>query len=73
MSPKTRRWTLDELATLRRLARRARLSDIADALGRSIEAIRTKAAHERLPLDDDLPRSGPSRQPSPWQHDRSPE
>ena len=72
-APKTRRWTPDELATLHQLAHRVPLSAIATALGRTIEAIRTKAAHERLPLDDDLPRSGPPRQLAPWQRDRSPD
>lgn len=73
MSPKTRRWTLDELATLRRLAHSAPLSTVVTVLGRTVEAIRTKAAHQRLPLADDLPQSGPFRTPSPWQRDRSPE
>ena len=73
MSVKTRRWTPDELAALRQLAYRVPLSALSEALGRSVEAIRTKAAHERLPLDDDLPRFGPPRQPSPWDRDRSAE
>jgi len=58
---KGRRWTDDELSLLRRLAyRKEPLSTIAAALGRTVLAIRTKAAHERLPLRDDpsMPGSG---------------
>ena len=60
-APKGRKWTAGELSMLRQLAFRAPLSTIATTLDRSVLSIRTKAAHERLPLQDDLagPRSAP--------------
>ena len=46
---KSRRWTPDELSLLRRLAFDDEpLSAIAAALHRTVLAVRTKAAHERL-------------------------
>ena len=62
----SRRWTPDELSLLRSQAYSLPVSAIAAALNRSVLAIRTKAAHERLPLQDDLTPSGPRRQPAPW-------
>lgn len=69
--PKGRKWTVEELSLLRRLAYHATPSAIAAALGRSVLAVRTKAAHERLPLLDDA--AMPHRLPeaAPEQHRRS--
>ncbi|WP_157899300.1 hypothetical protein [Luteitalea pratensis] len=55
---------------LRRLAQRKEpLTAIAGTLGRTVEAVRTKAAHESLSLQDDLPSRGPRRQPFPSKTD----
>jgi hypothetical protein len=53
---KRRRWTADDLAVLRRLSFEKPLSAIAAALNRTVNAVRTKAAHQRLTLRDDLSR-----------------
>ena len=60
---KSRRWTADELALLRAMAQRDEpVKSIAAALGRTVIAIRTKAAHERVELREDAPTHGPRRQ-----------
>jgi len=57
---KSRRWTPDELSRLCRFVFDEKpLSAIAAALDRTALAVRTKAAHERLPLRDDLSPPGP--------------
>lgn len=65
MPPKrtlSRRWTADELLLLRQLTAEQTVSDIARRLNRTTAAVRTKAAHERLPLREDVRRAGrPSR------------
>jgi len=48
--PNSRRWTDEELATLRRLAWGMTAAQIGVLLGRTALAVRTKAAHERLRL-----------------------
>jgi len=48
-TPKSRRWTVDELRQLSNLAARGVPEDeIARTLGRTVRAVRTKAAHQRL-------------------------
>ena len=59
---KNRRWSADELALLRALALRdVPVKSIAAALGRTVIAIRTKAAHARVALREDAPTHGPRR------------
>lgn len=48
--PNSRRWTDEELATLRRLAWCMTASQLGVMLGRTALAVRTKAAHERVRL-----------------------
>ncbi|AMY11864.1 hypothetical protein LuPra_05131 [Luteitalea pratensis] len=51
---KSRRWTADELSLLRRLVFDEKpLSANAAVLNRTVLAVRTKAAHERLKVRDD--------------------
>ena len=69
---RTRRWTADELAELRRLALGARVDEIALTLGRTPQAIRTKAAQKRISLQGDAPTQGPPRMRLPWENDRKP-
>ena len=69
--PRARRWTTEDLAQLRRLAATTPIQELARALGRTVVAVRTKAAHERLPLAPDVPSSGPTRARAPW--DRRPD
>jgi hypothetical protein len=66
-SPKARRWTRHELAELRRLAASTPVRDIARSLDRTVVAVRTKAAHERLPLLPDETTRGPVRARAPWE------
>ena len=50
-SPKSRRWTLADLTRLSRMAREgATAQQIAAALDRTVEAVRIKAAHQRIGL-----------------------
>jgi DNA-directed RNA polymerase specialized sigma24 family protein len=66
-APKSRRWTAEEQQTLRHLAARGvPLSEIAQTLERSRTAVRTKAAHARLPLND-AHTSGPRRLGHRWE------
>lgn len=51
--PNSRRWTTDEVATLRRLAWCMTAAQIGALLGRTALAVRTKAAHERVRLRTD--------------------
>ena len=61
--PRSRRWTADDLALLRLLADRDEpVRSIAAALTRTVQAVRTKAAQERVPLREALARNGPRRQ-----------
>lgn len=48
--PNSRRWSADDVATLRRLAWTLTATQIALALGRTALAVRTKAAHARIRL-----------------------
>ena len=67
---KSRRWTADDLARLRLLAERDEpVKAIAAALTRTVQAVRTKAAHERIPLREDVQTHGPRRQPFPTAND----
>ena len=60
---KSRRWTADDLALLRLLAERDEpVTSIAAAQTRTVQAVRTKAAHERVSLQEDVTRHGPRRQ-----------
>ena len=68
--PRARRWTDDELAQLRRLAATTPILDLARTLDRTVTAVRTKAAHQRVPLAADGLSSGPPRARAPW--DRRP-
>jgi hypothetical protein len=52
--PKSRRWTSDELAVLRRVAWTMTAAQIGILIGRTALAVRTKAAHERLRLKSDV-------------------
>lgn len=56
--PNSRRWTDDELATLRRLAWCMTAGQIGVLLGRTALAVRTKAAHERVRLQTGAPGNG---------------
>ena len=47
---KSRRWTADELAELKRLSHHAPVEEIAAALGRTVSGIRTKASQKRIAL-----------------------
>jgi hypothetical protein len=47
-----RRWTKDEIATLRSLAQKQRVADIAAGLGRSSSSIAVKA-HQLVPRHSD--------------------
>jgi hypothetical protein len=50
-SPKSRRWTLADLNRLSCMAREgAAAEQIAAALDRTVEAVRMKAAHQRIRL-----------------------
>lgn len=49
-SPNSRRWSADDVATLRRLAWTLTATQIALILGRTVLAVRTKAAHARIRL-----------------------
>lgn len=60
---RSRRWTLPELTLLSRMAAsRASADDIARVLGRTVSAVRMKAAHQRV----NLPLSG-RQQPPPME------
>ena len=64
----SRRWTRPEEQLLRRLATdRVPLKDIAARLNRTVSAVRSKAAHLRVPMDFGDLRSG-GRRPMPWDH-----
>ena len=67
---KSRRWTTEELALLRKLASEPEpLSSVAAALGRTVMALRTKGAQERLTRRDDLRSPSPRRQLFPLKSD----
>ena len=66
-----RRWTEEDVATLRELAPRLTAKDVALRMGRSLSAIRSKAAHLRISLDlTDLPIGG--RRGLPWDRVKAP-
>lgn len=48
--PNSRRWSAEDVATLRRLAWTLTATQLAVALGRTVLAVRTKAAHSRIRL-----------------------
>lgn len=61
-----RRWTARDLENLRVLAASHTAHEIARLLQRTVQAVRTKAAQERVALRlDALP--GPRRAPFPWE------
>jgi C4-dicarboxylate-specific signal transduction histidine kinase len=65
--PKSQRWTDDELRQLTNLAvRGVPEAEIARVLGRTVAAVRTKAAHNRITLQR-TSTAGPERQPLPWE------
>ena len=67
ISTKSQRWTDDEVRQLTMLAKDGVLeSEIARLLGRTVGAVRTKAAHQRLTLQRE-PAAGPARQALPWE------
>ena len=70
ISAKSRRWSASEVAELRRLSHGAPPEEIAAALGRTVSAVRTKAAQKRILLRNDAPRQGPPRLMLPWEADR---
>jgi hypothetical protein len=62
----SRKWTDAEVRLLRQLALQLPARDIARALNRSVAAVRTKAAHQRVSLRREQ-RPGPTRDPYPWE------
>ena len=65
---KSHRWTDDEVRHLTTLAARGvPEAEIARLLGRTVGAVRTKAAHQRLSLRRAAPPIGPRRQALPWE------
>jgi len=69
-APRSQRWTDADVRQLTTLAARGvPETEIARILGRTIAAVRTKAAHNRLNLVRDST-TGPERQSLPWE--RSP-
>ena len=56
--PKSRRWTSDEQALLRRVAWTMNPAQIGILIGRTALAVRTKAAHERIRLKTDAAGGG---------------
>lgn len=48
--PNSRRWSAEDVATLRRLAWTLTATQLAVTLGRTVLAVRTKAAHARIRL-----------------------
>ena len=64
---KSRRWTADELAELKRLSHHAPVEEIAAALGRTVSGIRTKASQKRIAIQC-APKQGPPRLRLPWEH-----
>ena len=69
---KGHRWTDDDVRQLTNLAARGLSVDaIARAPGRTVPAVRTKAAHHRLRLLGNST-SGPERQRLPWERGERP-
>jgi len=52
-APNSRRWSPEDVAKLRRLAWTLTAAQIAVILGRTVLAVRTKAAHSRIRLRGD--------------------
>jgi len=70
--PKSHRWTDEEVRQLTTLAARGvPENEIARTLGRTVAAVRTKAAHNRITLPRDSS-TGPERQALPWERPRYP-
>ena len=70
-SPRSQRWSEDEVRQLTTLAvRGVPEGEIARILGRTVAAVRTKAAHNRVTLVRDST-AGPERQPLPWERPHS--
>ena len=69
---KSRRWTADELAELKRLSHHAPVEEIAAALGRTVSGIRTKASQKRIALHLAVQKQGPPRLRLPWEQERDP-
>ena len=67
---KSRRWTADELAELKRLSHHTPVEEIAAALGRTVSGIRTKAAQKRIVVHHTGPKQGPPRLRLPWEPER---
>ena len=66
-APRSQRWTEAEVRKLTTLALRGVPEDeIARTLGRTVAAVRTKAAHNRVPLLRENT-TGPERQVLPWE------
>lgn len=66
-APRSQRWTDDDVRQLTTLsARGVPEGEIARILGRTVAAVRTKAAHNRISLLRDTT-TGPERQPLPWE------
>ena len=66
-SSRSHRWTQDEVRKLTNLAVRGVPEDeIARILGRTVAAVRTKAAHNRVALFRENT-TGPERQALPWE------
>ena len=66
-SPRSQRWTDDEVRQLTILsARGVPETEIARTLGRTVAAVRTKAAHNRLTLQRDTT-NGSERLRLPWE------
>jgi hypothetical protein len=64
---RSHRWTEDEVRQLASLAAHGESEEsIARALGRTVLAVRTKAAHHRLTLRRDAT-TDPDRQALPWE------
>jgi DNA-directed RNA polymerase specialized sigma24 family protein len=62
----SRKWTDEEVRLLHQLALKLSPFEIARALNRSVAAVRTKAAHQRVSLRTER-RPGPARAPYPWE------
>ena len=65
--PRSHRWTDEQVRQLTTLAARGvPETEIARMLGRTVAAVRTKAAHNRIAVPRDST-TGPERQPLPWE------
>jgi hypothetical protein len=70
-APRSQRWTDTDVRQLTTLAARGvPETEIARILGRTVTAVRTKAAHNRVALIRDST-TGPERQALPWERPQS--